>query len=479
MRNRRLWAIYKYIIWCGVVFVLLVWVRLDSDEQTSAWWSVSWWSVAYADKNACFVGNQQQIVQRYIGTITVDWNTLIDNLLLDRSYPNQRFALITQYCDSVLGLKEENNLEAVCFENNGYLYDPRQSLFVYSLCVNMDKRTDIPDHIGSYQEHFLVEYPYADQPLDVSLLVNEDLDLNTVWGLPRQDVLDSPGSTHPCDPKWFEGRANMQSCQLSTIVPRILERVLNEYTNLKMAAIYGYRYGNSREDRQRAISAFVDRHFNGDILDPNSPCNDPWVQYIQDSPSSFDGDKSHCGHPQTYKILDDTLQTVHQLVDRSVLLHPAEIYATACTKSSAGGAPQTLHSCAFSTYGHVFYDTSWEAFKNLLLNELFYYELFVDYYTNMLLYNLHYNPLRHENLAVMLNRNQREIDVMIQDKQINRYGVRQSIRLLGNMYALYPIHIWLSAYYEDLIQYRDRLATVYTPLHQLFTSLLRNAQEKN
>lgn len=67
----------------------------------------------------------------------------------------------------------------------------------------------------------------------------------------------------------------MQSCQLSTIVPRILERVLNEYTNLKMAAIYGYRYGNSREDRQRAISAFVDRHFNGDILDPNSPCNDP------------------------------------------------------------------------------------------------------------------------------------------------------------------------------------------------------------
>jgi hypothetical protein len=456
----------KRLLWLWVIASAIYLSTIDSVV-------VAQWSMA------CIIWDKQTIAQRYIGTVTLNDKTLADLLIVDRSYPKERFAIVTQFCDTILWLKPpaKGNLSNICFENDGFLYDPRQSLFVYSLCTNMDKRSDIPQHIGKYKDHFWILYPDRDAPVDIREFV-QDVDMNTLWWIPQQWTLDNPLIKHTCDPKWPLGKNDMQSCNFSRIIANIIETVLNEYTNFWTAAIYGFRYGPEEEQREKAIKEFVERHFNGDITDPNSPCNDPDIQYIQKSPSTFEGDKAHCWHPKTYKMLDDTIKWAYNLIKNAKIIDKKKVYETLCTLSTQGNAPQSLHACALMPYGTVFSATSREAFKNLMLNELFYYELFIDFYTSSLSYSLHYVPTINQNLALLLQQNNNEVRVTLQDKQLMRNAVMQTTRLLWQLQALYPIHIWLSAYYEDLITYRDNLVAVYTPLHQLFTSLLRNAQEK-
>jgi hypothetical protein len=42
---------------------------------------------------------------------------------------------------------------------------------------------------------------------------------------------------------------------------------------------------------------------------------------------------------------------------------------------------------------------------------------------------------------------------------------------LKNMYSTFPVHIWLMAYYEDLLVFRKNFVKIYTPIHQLYYKL--------
>jgi hypothetical protein len=456
--------------WITIILGWMIWLVWRTSLPTL---------VNAQSRDVCLSWNKQKIAQQYIWTVTLTDHTLADLLIVDTSYPKERFAIVTQFCDSILRIKKnkEHNEKEVCFENGGYLYDPRQSLFVYSLCANMDKRSDIPKHIWQYKDHFALTYKDRESPVDIQSFL-KDIDLNTIWWIPKQSTLDNPLINHSCDPKWPLGKNPMQSCNFSKIIAQIMENVMNDYTNFATAAIFGYRYWVEEEQREKAIKEFVERYFNGNSTDINSPCNDPNIQYIQKTPTTFPWNKEHCGHPKTYKMLDDTIIAVHKLVKDAKLLDREKVYETECTFSDPGSAPQSLHACAFSSTWKVFTQTSREVFKNLMLNEIFYYEFFVDFYTSSLAYGLHYNPPINQNLTLFLQNNNNEVRTALQDKQMMRNAVFQTTRLLWQVYALYPIHIWLSAYYEDLIIYRNKLVAIYTPLHQLFTSLLRNAQEK-
>lgn len=75
-----------------------------------------------------------------------------------------------------------------------------------------------------------------------------------------------------------------------------------------LASLYGFKYGNTKDYRKKAIHDFSMVHFKGDAQDPEAPCNDPSVDYLQDTPYTLEGDKKHCSHPQTYKMVDQFLQ---------------------------------------------------------------------------------------------------------------------------------------------------------------------------
>lgn len=249
---------------------------------------------------------------------------------------------------------------------------------------------------------------------------------------------------------------------------------MNDYTNLMLAALYGYKYWTKKEDRQKAIHEFSTVHFKGDAQDPEAPCNDPSVDYLQDTPYTLEGDKKHCSHPQTYKALDQFILSVGQLTEKTVILDAKETFKQEC-KDRQG----TLIGCAFSSTGTIFADRSREVYKNLITNELMFYSLFLDYYSNAILYDSKFNVLSFENLSDVMRKNSEEVQLIAQEKQIALQSTNQMLRMLSSFYALYPVHIGLSAYYEDLVQYRDTLVKMYTPLHQLFYYLLRNTQEKN
>ncbi len=432
-------------------------------------WTSGFLGYTYAKDIQCLTSDKWSISNNYVGTVTVQQKTLVDNLVVDRSYDREKYAIITQYCDTVLGVKENGNMEYTCFDYDWFRYDPRQSLFVYALCVNMDKRAD--GH--KYKDEFDVSYPGGAKAI-LKDMIKKDLDLNKVRWIPTQAALDADSAYDGCDPKWSDGKASMQACKFSSFAPHIIETIFNDYSNMMLAWLYGFKYSNTRDDRKKAIHDFAMTHFKGDAQDPQAPCNDPSVDYLQDTPYTLEGDKKHCSHPQTYKMLDQFLQGVSQLGEKTDMLDAKKTFALDC-KDRQG----TMHGCAFSSTWTIFAERSREVFKNLLTNELMFYSLFLDYYSNTIVYDKKFNPLAFENLSDLIKKDGEEVQLIIQEKQIAIQSTNQMMRMLANFYTLYPIHIWLSAYYEDLVQYRDTLVKMYTPLHQLFYYLLRNAQEKN
>lgn len=53
--------------------------------------------------------------------------------------------------------------------------------------------------------------------------------------------------------------------------------------------------------------------------------------------------------------------------------------------------------------------------------------------------------------------------------------IQQDFKIIRNLYAKFPIHIGLVAYLEDLVNFRNSLVKLYTPIHQMYYKL-RNAQ---
>ena len=134
-----------------------------------------------------------------------------------------------------------------------------------------------------------------------------------------------------------------------------------------------------------------------------------------------------------------------------------------------------LMACAFSSHGSLFTSTDWSAYQNLYLNELMFYTLFINYYTNQILDQVTYSPIRWGNYSFTAKRQQKEVRNMLQEMQIGYEAVYQTNRMLAQVYTSFPLHIALMAYLEDLVNYRNQLTKLYTPLHQLYY-LRRNAQ---
>ncbi len=83
----------------------------------------------------------EKIFAESIGTVTFEGGTLVDNLLNKQESTKMKRSLILHYCDVVLQkehAKEGNSLE---LQYQNYLYDPKQSWFVYTLCVNIDEQS--------------------------------------------------------------------------------------------------------------------------------------------------------------------------------------------------------------------------------------------------------------------------------------------------------------------------------------------------
>ncbi len=446
------------------------------------------WSIFFVLSSFVFaaddiVNSVNDIFEKSIGTITFDWKTLIDKLVNQQETKKMKRSLILHYCDVVLRqehAKDGYNLE-IHYQN--YLYDPKQSWFVYALCVNIDEQSKwrkILWESYSYRNYKSVFDTINYSPSGVSLQMNKyikkDVDLNVdLWQIPTQNDLDSTQSYHACNPT-----TSMQWCNLVSFLPDIFSLIMNEYSNINLWSLYGYQMiqaekvdqlGNTKDPSFKEVVAKFSKTYFGDdrydkvgnyIGDPNVPCNNPSITYLDSSDPS--GQSVHCAHPKTYEFVATTLKSAKRLIDKTKLIDAPKVLEEPCQWNERN---LLLMRCAFTTYGNTSFDSDIKSFNNLILNELLWYKLFTAYYTQMLIYDPSYYTLSMWSISFTHQRWIKEYTTMLYEQQLAMQAVKQMSRMISQVGVYFPLHVWLSAYYEDLLNYRKTITRSYTPFHQL------------
>lgn len=456
--------------------------------------SFPWVTLAQNDENAIDKSKTDLLF-----AATTEWDSLIDILIVDQEVTNEKRWLILKYCDTVLQKNkvwnpdnnEAKDLQRFGFDNDKYKYDPRQSLFVYAMCVNIDetskgRKIANTDYIWrNYKEVFeKVTYDESvDSPeLQVDKYWKDDVQFNDVRGIPSQSSLDADSAFSTCDPA-----KTMQSCNFSSIMPTIFKNIMNEYSNIKLASIYWYT--RERESNPNilddAVLDFSQKYFGDPAID-FAPCWVKGMSYLNSE--STDWKTQHCNHPETNKELKETIKSAKRLIDKlqfldhERMLTPFEddeknlLLAEYCYDKVTGTTPKhILHGCGFTNRWDVWFHSDRQIFSNLMVNELMWYNLFLDYYTNRITTNTSYAPMRLWSISFTYRRNLKEVKNIGVEKWLAQQAVSQTLRMLTNVYTSFPSYIALKAYQEDLLNYRETLVKTYTPTHQLYYTF-RNVQ---
>lgn len=437
---------------------------------------------------------------------------------------NFRQEIVRTFCDTVLQTRLGENVVFDSsldgnwyFDYQWYRYDPRQSLMVYAICVPFDERRKPLNEKGfklkawvhrDYKNKIFskkLEYPTATRGwLEWDFIMNDHWQtkddpmelLNMRWVVRGENPFLTPEEQQaqrelpplPCDPV-----TDMNRCAFSSRAPSIFQTVMNELVTMRQAAVYGYRY-YSTDDKvvfqeaalDMAVEDFAMKYFM-DGTDGTVTCNDKDLHFLNawkiasSTGTNIDGttntlvewDKKHCYHPKTSKLVRDTIKDQRKLLESLYYLNPIEFFKIS-NKCDEKKSLLTRHWCALSNYQVSPWDNDSQAFHNVLLNELMWYNLFTTYYLN----NITTNNSLSKNVWIVaaLNSARDEVSILAYEQQLASQAIETTMRMLNNVQATYPIHVWLQAYLEDIKWYRKQLAKVYTPMHQL-SYLLRNVQE--
>lgn len=204
------------------------------------------------------------IPYEYLGKISEkDWKhdkSLVNMLINLQEVTGQRKGLIYHFCDTILHTRpgveyDEEDDAKMCFEYDGFRYDPRQSLFMYALCVHTDEIT-LEASDDSLNKPFIEpKRNYKDKFPLLQKYIVDDYDFN---------LLREISEDHVCYPS-----TSMQDCQFSHFLPEIFKNIMNAYSNMKLASLYGYKYldknasGKARDDAiQSAVEDFSHSFFS-------------------------------------------------------------------------------------------------------------------------------------------------------------------------------------------------------------------------
>lgn len=428
--------------------------------------------------------NINETAATYIGDVTHAGTTMADLLLNQQETTSTRLWLINHYCDTLLQKRKdmwwENEMNVWYVDHQGYRYDPRQSLFMFVLCVGIDEKNNGKKIAGNdykyrnYKEEFdTISYEWTIQAPKINDFLKDEwtstYDFNEVRWLPDQSALDADDNDgEECDPS-----TTMQGCQFTEFAPRIFNAIMNDYSNLKLASIYGYSYGDTPEAIEKSIQDFANSYFGVDPeIDKDWPCNDSSIHYLWNK--NLEWDKQHCAHPKTYSMVEQTLLSAQRLTQDTVLIDGKKLLESGeCDDRYS--TQNNLFRCALVSRGESFATTDMQTFENLLLNEMMYYHLFLSYYGGEIAWNPRYNPLTVGSFSFSAQRNEKEVGQIVREQYLSTQAIAHMRRLLAHVYTTYPVHVWLMAYMEDLLMYRSVLLRLRTPTNQLYYTW-RNAQ---
>lgn len=301
------------------------------------------------------------------------------------------------------------------------LYRPDQSLFLLSVCSAVGDST---------------------QAADPAI---KDLIKTLKW----QNL--SPSYSSNCSVDW-----DMNGCAFQNLFPEVFASIINEYSNIKVAGVYGYR-GDSTPD---ALKQFSDKYFGVNVC-PNN------VIYLSQSYQT-DISTNECGHPQTAATLAQYIRQAKSLISSTIILDAKKLVAASsqqdCNSVVPGYVPLL---CAF-----MISSNQQNAFENLIYNELLYFQLMVGIVGSIFASDGSYVPTKYQSISDVKRSSLKADAFALQDElQLSIQAVKQTNRMITSIQNSFPLHIWLLAYYEDLQQFVQRFSHIYTPIHQLYYTL--------
>lgn len=335
--------------------------------------------------------------------------------------------LMQKYCDVVYATDG--------FTENGFVYSAKQSTFVYLLCSNIS---------ASSSPLFFKGVPVTWLPNWFNTSENGYFKLSTFTGLGIQDMrVLSPESMTQID---VCAQDNLAQCNFSKYIPKLFNMIINDYVNLKQPNLYGFSTTQDG-DLKTSANIFSQSYFNGLQI-----CG------VDDK------------YPKTCKQLTSYIKTAQKT------LAAVEIFRT--QKILEAIDPKTCDSTPtnkkYSLLICGLYANTWESlqkFTNLVYNELFYYRLFMTYYTTRIQYNST-NLLKLNNASLVTSEEiYTRISTFTNEFTRSQQALSMTLRMLRDLYAAFPLHIGFLMYEEDLQSLERPFGQIFTSISQLYYTL--------
>ncbi len=398
----------KTLIQQLLIFLLIVWNILPTFADL-------------APRKTAYTINHEPIKseETYITTILPKLYLQSNN----KQIKTQKY-LILSYCNAVLNtpiplLVGKDQLQ--------FMYDPKQSLFVLSLCMTV---------APSYDRYF----PY---------LQNEDGKYYKKYHL--KDFGMPVYSWSNCNVI-----GNMNNCDLPKYLSKDFNQIINDYINIKQANILWVESPHFNENKgiklEDQANDLMKLRFYDELL-----CDSNWEK---------DG---ACNYPKTMEIIKWYIRQSAKLIKKSKVVAYDQIVWDAKDPKKIEEECGIWAKSSWK-YNILMCGLLWEkennmqSFMNTLYNELFYYRLFITFYSN--------------NTNTKIKKQQERANTLRQELIRSSNAIDLSLQTLKELYFAYPIHIGFSLYIEDLISLRNQLVKIVTPLSTLYDKL-RNVQEKS
>lgn len=322
-------------------------------------------------------------------------------------------------------------------------YDPSQSMFLYIVCNTYIGGEKFPELFTQTDDAYLKPEGRTLRDLNLICDVRTWDDIGNI----RQPIGCVPG----CE------TASMNECDFSLLMPHLLEFLFNDLSNVGLSMIYGLMgIPDPGVGDSTLANRFAVRYFST-IL-----CDKEWWT---------------CLYPKTHQKVRNDIKNAKKLAKKTSIINTEALMTQAAKDGWCSNPenPDDLWGCVFASNNIVLLPI-----VDTMFNEMYYFQLLMAYYKSFLTNS----PYIGEFAVGADLRNSRLEKTAEEIERINLETTRtlQAVlitnRMLMQTQAYYPLHVWLQTYNEAIVSFRNDLAKVFQPLHQLMFKLI-NVQKTN
>lgn len=392
-----------------------------------------WWS-SYAEQTLDLTQ-----ISSYIKVITADIDKTYEWIKSDERNVH---IIMQRVCNNIID--KDFNLWTITFVSKDIYwniisqttYKAQESVFVTIVCNSVLNTKNSKDN--------------REKRLPMNTLIKQP----TIWSLGLACMTED-NTIALSDPN-CEKRARQNNTDFPYIFYNLSSKIFNDIINLMMARVYGAI--NIQSDEKNLANSYMINYFNT-------------IAFLPESKS----------YPQSYNKLKEYIKIWQNMQRSTHIINTQWIEDSwfewldqwklflSYSPDNTQGTNEILDT--LPTYQGVSID--------ILYNELFFYTLFNQIYTT---YLERYRNSK-ENLPITLQSYDIKSAIAVQRSRIQSqeqsllWSIEQSIRQVNTTISLFPLHIGMLMYQEDVLKMRNNLAKIYLPIHQLHYKL-ENIQSK-